>query len=227
MTLLFALALLAHGNLSTSQQPTQASQGTVQGVVVDSDYKPIKDASVYADNLSQPSPSRPYTVLTDAQGHFVLDAVPPGHIVMRAYKEADKYPKTSSTFDEPVTAGTAPEFELKAGEEFQGIVIRLDGKAGLLHLRVLDAGTKELVKGITFQMCRGDHPGDSRYCISGSARGDYRLFVPALAPISIKISAPNHNDWMYQDPTTKSLYIALAKGEERTLTINLQPSGTR
>jgi hypothetical protein len=146
---------------------------------------------------------------------------------MRAYKEADMYPQVSFKFDEPGATVTVPEFELKAGEIVKGVVIRLDGKAGSLQLRVLDAGTNELIKGITFQMCRGDHPGDGGYCISGSARGDYHLFVPAAVPISIKISAPNHSDWMYQDAATKSPYISLARGEERTLTINLQAASTK
>jgi hypothetical protein len=118
------------------------------------------------------------------------------------------------------------KFELKPGEVFKGIVIRLSKKAGLLQLRVLDAGTNELIKGITFEMCRGDHQGDRGYCIWGSAQGDYHEFVVADAPISIKVSAPNYREWTYQDNALKSPYLALAPGEERTLTIKLQPSGT-
>jgi hypothetical protein len=90
---------------------------------------------------------------------------------------------------------------------------------------VLDAGTNELIKGITFEMCRGDHQGDRGYCIWGSAQGDYHVFVAADAPISMKVSAPDYREWTYQDNAQKSPYLALAPGEERTLTINLQPVG--
>jgi hypothetical protein len=208
------------------QKATHPDTGTVEGVVVDSENKPVEEAYVYADVLTLPVPARPYTVQSDAQGHFVLDDVPPGRIVMRAYKEADKYPKISTIFDEPAGV-TPPEFEMKAGDVFKGIVIHLGQKAGSLQFRVLDATKNELIKGITFQMCRGDHPGDQGYCISGSARGDYQVLVPATVPISIKVSAPNHNEWVYQDQATKSPFIALASGEERTLTINLPAAGSK
>jgi hypothetical protein len=218
------LMLLAYaGNLP---QIANASAARVEGVVVDSDNKAVKDASVYATS-SGPKPARPHTVLTNADGEFVLDNMPPGKIAIRAYKEGDKYPQISFKFDEPDAAASTPEIELKAGDVFKGVVIHLDRKAGSLQLRVLDAGTSELIRWITFQMCRGDHPGDQGYCISGSARGDYQLLVPAAVPISIKVSAPNHNEWVYQDQATKSPFIALAGGEERTLTINLQAAGTK
>jgi hypothetical protein len=224
MTLILVLALLAHaGNPS---QAAKKDTGTVEGVVVDANNKPIKGASVYADNLSLPAPGRLHTVQTDDQGHFVVDDVYPGDIVVRAFKEADMYGQVDSKFNMP-EGESVPKFELKPGEVFKGIVIRLGRKAGLLQLRVLDAGTNELIKGITFEMCRGDHQGDRGYCIWGSAQGDYHVFVAADAPISIKVSAPNYRDWTYQDNAQKSPYLALAPGEERTLTINLQPSRTR
>lgn len=223
MTLILGLMLLTYmGNLP--QQLSNSNLGRVEGVVVDADNKPIRGAYVYA--TSQSSPGRPHTVLTDAQGAFVLDDVLPGHIVMHAYKEADMYPQPSSKFVAPEGV-IAPQFELKAGEVFKGIVIRLDKKAGFLQLRVLDAATNELIKGIMFEICRGDHPDDRGYCIWGSVRGDYHLFVPAAVPISIKVSAPDHSEWVYQDQATKSPFTALAAGEERTLTINLQAAGSK
>lgn len=218
MILILALALWAQGNLDNSQQLTQANQGTVEGVVVDSHNKPIKDASVYADNLSRPMPARPYTVKTDAQGHFVVDKVYPGDIVMRAYKDADMY---ADMFLFGMSSGM-PHVELKAGGVIKGVVIRFDKKAGSLQLHVLDAGTNEPLKGIEFQMCHADHPGDRMYCIMGSARVDYQLFVPPGVPISINVSAPNYKEWKYQDAAKKP-YIILASGEKRTLTIKLQP----
>lgn len=70
MTLILGLMLLTYmGNLP--QQLSNSSLGRVEGVVVDADNKPIRGAYVYA--TSQSSPGRPHTVLTDAQGAFVLD----------------------------------------------------------------------------------------------------------------------------------------------------------
>jgi hypothetical protein len=222
MTLILVLALLAHaGNPS---QAAKKDTGTVEGVVVDANNKPIKDASVYADNLSLPAAGRLHTVQTDDQGHFVLDDVYPGDIVMRAFKEADMYGQVDSKFNMP-DGESLVKFELKPGEIFKGIVIRLDKKAGRLQLRVLDAGN-ELIKGITFEMCRGDHQGDRGYCIWGTAQGDYHVFVAADAPISIKVSAPNYREWTYQDNAQKSPYLDLAPGEDRMLEIKLQPSTT-
>jgi hypothetical protein len=223
MTLILGVILLAYAG--GVPQAADVATGRVEGVVVDANNKPIKDASVFADNLSLPAPGRLHTVQTDDLGHFVVDDVYPGDIVVRAFKEADMYGQVDSKFNMP-EGESVPKFELKPGEVFKGIVIRLGKKAGLLQLRVLDAGTNELIKGITFEMCRGDHQGDRGYCIWGSAQGDYHVFVAADAPISIKVSAPNYRDWIYQDAAKKP-YIALASGEKRTLTINLQPSSTR
>jgi hypothetical protein len=225
MTLIFCMIFFLAQTVSPSQA-AKKDTGTIEGVVLDATNKPVKGASVFADNLSLPSRGRLYTVETDDQGHFVMHDVYPGDIVLRAFKEADMYGQVDSRFNKP-EEDSVPRFELKSGDVFKGIVIRLGKKSGLLRLRVLDAGTNELIKGITFEMCRGDHQGDRAYCMWGSAQGDYHVFVAADAPISIKVSAPDHREWIYQDQATKSPYVALAAGEERTLTINLQAASTK
>jgi hypothetical protein len=143
---------------------------------------------------------------------------------MRAYKDADKYPKISFTFDEPIGEAD-PELQMKARDAYKGIVIRLGQRAGSLQLHVVNATTGEPIGAISWQICRGDHPGDDGYCVSGSTPGDYRLSVPSSAPMSIKITVPNYSEWTYQDSANKTPYLAIAAGEDRTLTVNLQPLG--
>jgi hypothetical protein len=120
--------------MQAGNQPQSAKKdtGTVEGVVVDANNKPIKDASVYADNLDMPAPARPHIALTDAEGHFVVDEVYPGDIVMRAFKEADKYADITGTWQEPI-GQTNPELQMKAGDDFKGVVIRLGQKSGSLR----------------------------------------------------------------------------------------------
>lgn len=67
-----------------SQISHDPSLGIVEGVAGDAANKPIRDASVYADKVSMPKPARPHTAQTNAEGHFVVDEVCPGRIVMRA-----------------------------------------------------------------------------------------------------------------------------------------------
>ena len=223
MTLIFCMILL----LAQAGNPSQPAKdtGTVEGVVVDANNKPIQDASVFAVTVNLPFHGRLHTVQTDEQGHFVLDDVYPGDIVMRAFKEADMYGQVDGKFNMP-DEDSLVKFVLKAGDDFKGVLIRLDKKAALLQLRVLDAGTNELLKGITFEMCRGDHQGDRGYCMWGTAQADYHVYVVADAPISIKVSAPNYREWTYQNNAQNHApYLALAPGEKRTLTINLQPVG--
>src|SRR5260370_19595332 len=141
MTLIFCMMLLAQ--TGTPSQGAKKDTGTIEGVVLDGNNKPLKAASVYADNLSLPGPGRLHTVQTDDQGHFVVDDVYPGDIVVSAFKEADMYGRVDSKFNMP-EGESVPRFELKPGEVFKGIVIRLGKKAGRLQLRVLDAGTNEL-----------------------------------------------------------------------------------
>jgi Carboxypeptidase regulatory-like domain len=221
MTLILGVILWA----ASLSQAANAGPGRVEGVVVDADNKPIKGASVYADNLNLPLPARHFPVLTNDQGQFVLEDVTPGHLVIRAYKQADMYPDPLGQYFQFGVPSTMPQLELKAGEVVKGIEIRLDKKAASLQLHVLDAVTNEPMQAIEYQMCHADHPGDRMFCITGSHRGgEYQLFVPSGVPILIKVSAPNHQEWRYQDAAKKP-YIVLASGEERTLTINLQRPG--
>src|SRR5580700_6517964 len=88
----------AHGQSQISHDP---SLGMIEGVVVDANNKPIKGASVYADNLGLPTHGRLQTVQTDDQGHLVLDDVYPGDIAMRAFKEADMYGRVDSKYNMP------------------------------------------------------------------------------------------------------------------------------
>src|SRR6266851_2983518 len=180
------VTLLLLWSIATVQQPsppTASALGVIKGTVVDPDGKPVEGARVYVEGDNDPPISRPNTTTTGANGDFVLDHVLPRKVKIHAYKDSDYYADIKFAFNLPPKL-EMPEVEVKPGQTVTGVTVRLMQKAGRLHLYVRDAATKELVHGIFFQLCRGDHPTEVGYCTSGSGPSDFEKAVPVGVGIS-------------------------------------------
>lgn len=69
-----SLAVLLFTLVSTSARAQQVTTGNVEGTVL-SDGKPVAGASIHVVRLDGDNPS---DVVSDAEGHFIIRAVPPG-----------------------------------------------------------------------------------------------------------------------------------------------------
>jgi hypothetical protein len=197
--------------------------GSIEGVVVDPDGKPVEGATVYAVGDNYPPMSRAHSVTTKANGEFVLDQViPDNKIDIHAFKEGDYYVDVIAAFDVP-PKWEMPHVEVKPGQTVTGVRVQLMAKAAKLHLLVHDADTKQLVHGIFFQLCREDHP---THCTTGSGPADFENSAPVGVGISIKVSNDKHSQfdyqWEYRDPKTGSPYLRAKSGETETVNVYLR-----
>lgn len=202
--------------------------GSIKGVVVDSDGKPVEGAVVHeADSGDQrPLGGRIFrtATTTDSHGEFALDQVFPAEkVVVWAYKYADYYEDMMEpfVFKRPTNL-QLPVVEVKPGQTVTGVRIQFPQKAGKLHWYVRDVDTRELVHGIFARWCRRNVP--AQYCINGSAPSDSELLISAGVGIAIEISADDgrYMKWNYRNPKTGSRYFWAKPGKTETVTVYLR-----
>jgi hypothetical protein len=216
--------------LSSGPTPEEVGMplvGSVQGVVVDPDGKPVGDAVVHeTSDEGRPLGGTIFRsgTTTDVNGKFLLDHVIPAEkVVIWAYKYSDYYEDVMEpfTFSRPKDL-KIPVVEVKAGQTVTGVRIQFPPKAGKLHLFVRDADTKELVPGVFIEWCRKGVP--AKYCIHGSGPSDYEKIVSLGVGISIQIEADDgqHEISEYRNAKTGSRYFRAKSGETETVNIYLR-----
>jgi len=167
--------------------PHQAGRGgTISGIVVDTEGKPVSQATVSARIRSSfTGPLIP--AQADKQGRFTMTRLEAETYQIYASKEQDGYPQLTSTF----YAGTKSIIQqiiLNKNEVSSGNVIRVGPKALRLFGRVVDAVTKKPVNGIQLTMRRVDNP---RAFFQTGVHGSFRILVPQV-PITVELSAPGY-----------------------------------
>jgi len=216
-----------------SEAPKPAEYGTIAGVVVDPQGKPVRGAWVYAVGDAQGKlplggqwPPGP-TTTTDSEGKFVL-----GHVVVDnpvhvfASKESDYYAGGSI-----LNMGLVPGFNTPKGEEVevkpgQTVTVRLQlaKKAGKIKLYVRDADTKELlVDGIFSEWCAKGLPV-TYSCGRLSGQSDYESLVSTDVDLSIRIEARDglHEEWEYRNPKARSRYYRAKSGKTERVNVYLR-----
>jgi len=218
------------GQLSSVPRPEDVGMpllGSVEGVVVDPNGKPVEDAVVHeSSNDGRPLGGRIFrtSTTTDVHGNFVLDHVIPAEkVAIWAYKYSDYYEDVMEPFtlNRPKNL-KIPVVEVKPEQTVTGVRIQFPQKAGKLHWSVRDADTKELVHGVFMRWCRKGVP--SKYCINGSAPSDYERIISLGVRISIQIDADDglHEKSEYRNPKTGSRYFRARSGETETVNIYLR-----
>jgi hypothetical protein len=215
--------------ISSTPKPEESGlpYGSIEGVVVDPDGKPVADAVVHeTSDDGHPLGGTIFrsATMTDAHGKFVLDHVIPAEkVAVWAYKWDDYYEDVMEpfTFNRPKNL-KIPVVEVKPGQTITGVRIQFPQKAGKLHLYVRDADTKELVHGVFIEWCRKGVP--AKYCIHGSGPSDYEKIVSLAVGVSIQIGADDglHEKWEYRDPITGSRYFRARSGKTEVVNINLR-----
>jgi hypothetical protein len=201
--------------------------GSVEGVVVDPDGKPVGGAVVHETS----DDGRPLggtifrsATTTDVDGKFVLDHVIPAEkVAIGAYKYDDYYENMMepSTFRRPPDL-EIPVVEVKPEQTVTGVRIRFSKKAGKLHWYARDAHTKQLVNGVFIEWCRKGVP--AMYCQHESGASDYERIISPGIGISIQIKADSglYEKWEYRNPKTGSRYFRAKSGETETVNVYLR-----
>lgn len=168
-----------------------AQSGSIEGVVLDDQSKPIAGAEVYA--LSQEEMRHPDAITTtDSRGKFTLQGLSPGGFYIYAYKESDGYPNgflrflTTPNSQSPVVA------KVEAGQETTGVTMRLGARFAHLKLNVTDEKGKVIPARLVFT--REDQPGD--YITGTDIKGQASMLVPPM-PFRLKVIADGYEEWHY------------------------------
>jgi hypothetical protein len=233
--ILTLLLLSFMAQISDSPKPQDLGvpeYGSIQGVVVDPQGKPVDGAYVYAVGDAEgkfPLAGRwpgGTSTTTNSEGKFVVGHVVDNPVSVWASKESDYYAGGGSfsmglvpSFNTPKVEGV----ELKPG---QAVAVRLQlaKKAGKIKLYVRDADTKELlVDGIFSEWCADGVPMSSN-CGRMIGGSDYESLVSTDVDIAIRVEAADglHEEWEYRNPKTGSRYYRARSGKTERVNVYLR-----
>ena len=195
---------------------------SVTGIVLDQRGKPVKRATVYwLPAREGPPPGLTPSIAADKKGRFVLNELEPEPISIGAYKESEYY---SNQYSVPSYARITT-VDLQPGENRTGVIVRIGRKDALLELRVLDANTKQPLRGIFLEWCFTDR-FEPQSCLSSSSalssKGVLKRFVPAR-PLFLIVKATAYEDWKYQGKAKHAESLSMVSGETHKLTIYMKP----
>lgn len=211
-------------SVQASQVTGEVKWGTVEGAVLDSEGKPLPNATVTAymeeQALSKERGEKAMRDVTQYQtngdGQFSLQ-LPEGTVWLSAHKQSEGYPYAFFAFY--IMPGQRfPTVKVKTGETTKGVVVRVGTKAAHLNYEIVDEDGKPVLGGFVF--VRLDQP-DSPYSTSALAKDD--LLVPPT-PFRMTFEAKGYRAWHYGGDNwqNKEGVISLKSGEILNLTIRLQ-----
>lgn len=212
----WALAVLAVlfclGPLKSSAQIT--TTGSVEGVVLDQQGKPIPDANVYA------LPQGDMRILaasatTDPAGKFILQGLQPGGFFVYAYKESDGHPNGFFRFLTTPNSQSQIPVKVEAGQAITGITMKLGAKFAHLKVHITDENGNRLGGGITFT--REDQPGD----YGMGTDGEVSMLVPPV-PFRIKVDADGYAPWHYGGANWQGKAGLIALKPDQTLSLDVR-----
>jgi len=210
--LIAAIAL----TLSALAQVSPPATGSVEGIVLDGDGRPLAEATVFVGTLARSPRTQ-----TDAEGRFKLNDIPAGRIGLQAFKESDGYPYNMFAFF-LMPGQPLPKFDLAAGQTLSNVIIRLGAKAAYLKLSVRDENNLPIDAGLTFSRPDLGRYGDYQR----SAKPDDLILVPPV-PFRLTVQEKGFQPWHYggEHWLDKEGLIVLKSGETLTLTVRLKKLG--
>lgn len=213
----WAVALSISVCLSPLNCPAQdTTTGSVEGVVLDQQGKPIPDADVYA-NLEEDMRHPAAETTTDSAGKFLLRDLPPKRIYIYAYKESDGYPNGLWQFlnlpdDQSlvvvnVEAGQTTTLTIKRGARFARLIVHITDENGI-----------RIGAGLT--LTREDQKPD-RFIMGTD--GEVSMLVPPL-PFRVMVDHDGYEPWHYggANYAGKAGLVSLKSGQTLTLNVRLR-----
>ncbi len=210
----FIMLFSLSGPTKGISQPRQTGMvGSVQGVVLDKDRKPISDATVYG--LPEQDMRKPIFTTSDAVGTFVLDNIPIGSVYVTAFKVADGYPDGFYAFFKTNEQAWA-KVDVKPGQATTGVTIQLGPKAAHLRVAVTNENGEPVLGSFVFD--RDDVPGP----FTTSAPIDGAILVPPV-PFRFSVEADGYETWHFGGAKWrgKEGLINLKSGETFNISVQL------
>jgi hypothetical protein len=212
--IIFSVSATATG----SAQDQKASTGSIQGVVLDRDGKPITGATVYA--LPEEDMRRPVaSATTDTAGKFTLNDLPAGVVYVYAYKETDGYADGFSNFFAIPNDQSLVSVKVERGH-IATLTIKRTAKAAYLNFKVTDEKGQRVPASLT--LTRYDQP-EEPYGTATNLDGEKSMLVPAV-PFRVTVDADGYETWHYggANYADKGGLIVLKPGQTFNLAVRLR-----
>ncbi len=177
-------------------QSPSVPRGAVSGRVVDPESNPVAGAEVKAFGAKYHFGKVPNTI-TDEQGAFVLEGIPPGVYDISASKEEEGYGDTGSSIYS-ADGVQNPRVTVRPGQAISDVSVQLGPKCTWLVVRVNDRQTgKKLPAGnnMIIRLTREDRAG-AAHSTGMDENGDFSILVPPAA-YSVEISVPGYKRLQY------------------------------
>ncbi len=203
---------------AVAQTPQIATSGSVEGVVLDGQDKPIPDANVYA--LPEQDMRHPVaSTTTDSVGKFSLHDLPAVVVYVYAYKESDWYPHTFARFFALPNDRSLVSVKVEAGQVITGVNLKRAAKAARLKVNVTDENGMRLGGEVAFE--RPDQPGE----YSKGINGEVSMLVPPM-PFRLTVRVIGYEEWHYGRANWKGKdgLITLKSGQTLSLSVKLSRS---
>jgi len=220
---LTAVLLLLTSSFGQTPQPAAENKwGTIEGVVVNIEGKPLANSTVTAYMEEQATVGGEKAIRdvtqyqTNGEGQFSLH-LPEGKVWLSAHKNSEGYPYSFFAFY--ITPGQEfPTVEVKSGQTTKGVVVRVGAKAAHLDYQVVDDDGKPVPGRFVF--ARLDQP-DRPYSTSALAKDD--LLVPPT-PFRATFEAKGYKPWHYGGDNWQGNdgVISLKPGEILNVAIRLR-----
>ena len=189
--------------------------GTIQGVVIDADGKPLAGANVFpllkGEVFVGHRISRSEQTASD--GRFLITHLSWGTYLLVAEKQGSGYPDTRLAFYSNLQGASAT---ISADHPRADVTINLGPQAGWLNLSVVDATSGNKVTSATVTLRRVTNP---KLWVTTAATPN-RVAVPPDTEVQVVVDAYGYVTW----PTDNSQFVInLRSNEERQLKVQLVP----
>jgi hypothetical protein len=219
-----ALLMLWSGLTQFAQAQT-ATTGSVEGVVLDQQGKPIPDANVWA--LPERDMRTPISTTSDASGKFILHDIPIGNVYILAFKESEGYPYEFYAFYKTKNDRSSAKVEAKPGAVTSGVTIQLGPKAAYLKVDATDENGASVK--VAYQLDRDDMPGPYSTTVPTDPRLvgvgfiDGVMLVPPM-PFRLTVLADGYQPWHYGGANWKGKagLVNLQSGQTLDLAVRLR-----
>jgi len=205
----------------TPAQEAETGEGLIQGVVLGEGGQPVHRAKVHAELRGVPMAKAIRYVETDENGFFMNDRLIFGDYYVDAMKEEEEgYGGTDGGFFNDLPPVSA---EVSARHRIARVVVNLGPRAGILTGTVSDATTgKPIPSGFWLVQVKNRNKW-----MGTSAAPTFRVLIPSLKEMEVKVSAPGYEPWIYPDPAIPSQVLRMEPGSEIHLDIRLTPAHER